>query len=197
MTKVIAEITMSLDGFVTGPDPGLEQGLGRGGEPLHRWVFDGDDAVDAEVLQESAERSGAVIMGRRLFDIIDGPKGWREDMGYGASNAAAPAFYVVTHSPPEDVRLDLDFTFVTEGPKTAVEKARAAAGDKDVVIMGGGDVIRQALDEGLVDELRLHVSPLILGTGTPLFDNSNRRELIQKSVRVSSNATHLVYEVAP
>jgi dihydrofolate reductase len=180
MTKVIADITVSLDGFVTGPDPGLEQGLGRGGEPLHHWVMDSDDPVDAAVLKDATERSGAVIMGRRLFDIIDGPKGWRDEMGYGARRAAAPAF---------------DFTFVTEGLKTAVEKARAAAGDKDVTIMGGGDIIRQAVDEGLVDELLLHLAPIILGSGTPLFDDSNRRELIQKCVRVSSNATHLLYEI--
>jgi dihydrofolate reductase len=195
MTKVIADITVSLDGFVTGPDPGLEQGLGRGGEPLHHWVMDSDDPVDAAVLKDATERSGAVIMGRRLFDIIDGPKGWRDEMGYGARRAAAPAFFVVTHSPPESVRLELDFTFVTEGLKTAVEKARAAAGDKDVTIMGGGDIIRQAVDEGLVDELLLHLAPIILGSGTPLFDDSNRRELIQKCVRVSSNATHLLYEI--
>jgi dihydrofolate reductase len=141
------------------------------------------------------ERSGAVIMGRRLFDIIDGPKGWGDEMGYGARQAVAPAFFVVTHSPPADVRLDLDFTFVTEGLKTAVEKARAAAGDKDVTIMGGGDVIRQAVDEGLVDELLLHLAPIILGSGTPLFDSAQRRELRQTSVRTSSNATHLTYEV--
>src|SRR5688500_2371596 len=114
MTKVVADITMSLDGFVTGPDPGLESGLGRGGEPLHDWVMEGND-VDAAVLQLSMDESGSVVMGRRLFDVIDGPHGWSDDMGYGAGHAGAPPFFVVTHSAPKEIRLDLDFTFVTEG----------------------------------------------------------------------------------
>ena len=90
MTKVIADITMSIDGFVTGPDPDLEHGLGHGGEPLHVWVFS-DDEVDAAVLEESTERSGAVVMGRRLFDIIDGPHGWNDEMGYGADAGRSSA----------------------------------------------------------------------------------------------------------
>jgi dihydrofolate reductase len=195
MTRVIADISVSLDGFVTGPDAGPEQGLGRGGEPLHTWAMDAGDPVDVAVLQEATERSGAVIMGRRLFDIVDAPTGWRDEMGYGARHAATPAFFVVTHSPPEGVRLELDFTFVTEGLEAAVDKARPAAGERDVVIMGGADVIRQAVDAGLVEELRLHLAPMILGAGTPLFDNAQRRELRQTSVRASSNATHLTYEM--
>src|SRR4029079_9923882 len=83
MTKVIADITMSLDGFVTGPDPDLEHGLGHGGEPLHEWAVS-DDPGDAQQLRAGTEQSGAVVMGRRLFDIIDGPGGWNDDVGYGA-----------------------------------------------------------------------------------------------------------------
>src|SRR6478736_10030454 len=113
MTNVIADITMSIDGFVTGPDPDLEHGLGHGGEPLHVWAFS-DDEVDAAVLKDSTERSGAVVMGRRLFDIIDGPGGWNDEVGYGAAEVGRPSFVVVTSSPPEAVRLtDLDWTFVT------------------------------------------------------------------------------------
>lgn len=194
MTKVVAEITVSLDGFVTGPDPGPEQGLGRDGEPLHAWVFEGDD-VDAAILRSSVEGTGAVVMGRRLFDIVDSPHGWSDDIGYGAGHAAAPPFFVVTHGAPASVRLDLDFTFVTDGIASAIEQARSAAGDKDVVVMGGGDVIRQCVDEGLVDELRIHLSPILLGAGTPLFEGCSRRELVQRDVTVSSRATHLTYEV--
>ncbi len=198
-TKVIVDISVSLDGFVTGPDPSLELGLGRGGEPLHTWAVASDDEVDREVLREATEVSGAVIMGRRLFDIIDGPGGWNDEMGYGAGLAATPPFFVVTHSVPDNVRLGLDFTFVTEGLAVAVEQARAAAeaAGKDVVVMGGGDVIRQCVDEGLADELRLHLAPVILGGGTPLFSNSRRRELGQRSVRVSPTATHLIYDIGP
>jgi dihydrofolate reductase len=194
MAKVIADITMSIDGFVTGPDSDLEHGLGHGGEPLHEWVF-GDDEVDAQVLKESTERSGAVIMGRRLFDVIDGPSGWNDEVGYGATEVGTPPFFVVTHSKPESMRLQLDFTFVTDGLASAVRLARAAAGTKDVVVMGGGDVIRQCIDEGLADELVLHVAPIILGAGTPLFVGATRRELRQREVRVSAYATHVTYDV--
>jgi dihydrofolate reductase len=93
------------------------------------------------------------------------------------------------------VRLDLDFTFVTDGLASAVSQARAAAGAKDVFVMRGADVVRQCVDDGLVDELRLHVAPVILGAGTSLFSGSSRRELVQRSVRVSRAATHITYEL--
>jgi dihydrofolate reductase len=194
MAKVIADITMSLDGFVTGPDPDLEHGLGHGGEPLHTWAFS-DDPVDVQLLEQSTERSGAVIMGRRLFDIIDGPHGWNDEVGYGAQQAGTPPFFVVTHSKPESIRLTHDFTFVTDGLAPAIELARAAAGGKDVVVMGGGDVVRQSIDDGLADQLVLHLSPIILGAGTPLFVGAARCELRQAEVRVSQYATHLTYDV--
>ena len=186
---------MSLDGFVTGPAADLEHGLGLGGEPLHTWVMEPDD-VDAEVLREAMEMSGAVVMGRRLFDIVDGPGGVNDEMGDGAGLAATPPFLVVTHAPPAKVRLDLRFAFVTDGVEAAVEHACAAAGEKNVVVMGGGNVIRQCLDAGVVDELRIHLAPIVLGAGTPLFAGNDRHELVQRSVRVSGNATHLVYEVS-
>jgi dihydrofolate reductase len=192
MPKVIADITMSLDGFVTGPDPGLDRGLGRGGEPLHAWA-ESDHEVDREVLRSIAEGPGAVVMGRRLFDIVDGPHGWDDEMGYGAGLATRPPFFVVTHSRPEAVRLDLDFTFVTDGLASAIEQARAAAGDRDVIVMGGGDVIRQCVDAGLADELVIHLAPLLLGSGTPLLVGCDRRRLVQRDVRVSPSATHLTY----
>jgi dihydrofolate reductase len=195
MPKVVADITMSLDGFVTGPNAGPANGLGEGGEPLHTWVMEGD-ATDEQVLAEASEGTGAVVMGRNLFDVIDGPDGWNDDMGYGAGHAGRPPFFVVTHQPPASVRLqDLDFTFVTDGVQAAVEQATAAAGDKEVVVMGGGDIIRQALDLGLPDELRLHVSPIILGSGTPMYDGIQRRQLTQTSVRPSATATHVTYSL--
>jgi dihydrofolate reductase len=195
MTRVIADISMSLDGFVTGPDPDAEHGLGHGGEALHHWAIESPHPEDAEVLRRATEASGAVIMGRRLFDIIDGPNGWSDDMGYGASHAATPPFFVVTHHRPDDIRLTLDFTFVTDGLASTVEQARAAAGDNDVIVMGGGDVVRQSLDDGLVDELRIHLAPVVLGAGTPLFAGAVRHDLIQRDVVVSPLATHLTYEV--
>jgi dihydrofolate reductase len=187
---------MSLDGFVTGPDAGPERGLGRGGEPLHAWVHS-DHEVDREVLRAGAEAPGAVVMGRRLFDVVDGPHGWTDEMGYGAHHATSPPFFVVTHAAPEEVRLALDLTFVTDGLEAAIAQAREAAGDGDVTVMGGGDVIGQCVDAGLVDELVIHLAPIVLGSGTPLFGGLGRRELVQREVRVSPSATHLTYALLP
>lgn len=119
-------------------------------------------------------------------------------MGYGAEHAATPPFFVVTHAAPTSVRLQLGFTFVTDGLASAIAqaKAKAKAGDKDVVVMGGGDVIRQTTDAGLVDELRIHLAPIVLGSGTPLFSGSARHQLVQRSVKVSTTATHLTYSIA-
>ena len=195
MAKVVGDISVSLDGFVTGPDPGPERGLGRGGEPLHTWALDGD-ATDAEVLADAVDATGAVILGRRLFDIVDGPHGWTDEMGYGASHAAQPPMLVVTRNPPDTVRLGDRFSFVVDGLGSAVSKAIALAEDRDVVVMGGAAVIRGCFEQGLLDELRLHLAPVILGGGTPLWDGNAPRRLRQLHVRVSGHATHLVYRVA-
>ncbi|WP_448616237.1 dihydrofolate reductase family protein [Modestobacter sp. URMC 112] len=203
MTRVIADISVSLDGFVTGPDPGPHSGLGTGGEALHTWAFS-DDPDDRRVVRESTARSGAVVLGRRLFDIVDGPGGWDDETGYGAHEVGKPAFVVVTSSRPPSVRLtDLDWTFVTSGLPDAVAAARERADaasaqrgeDLDVVLMGGGATVGSALDAGLVDVLTLHLAPVVLGAGTPLFTGGARRTLVQRSVVPTSNATHLTYDV--
>ena len=194
MTKVVADISMSLDGFVTGPDPGPEQGLGRGGEGLHTWAL-APDAIDRAVLTETVEATGVVIMGRRLFDIVDGPHGWSDEMGYGAGLAAQPPVLVVTRNPPAEVRLADRFSFVVDGVRSAVAAGIAMADDRDVVVMGGGQLIRGAIEAGLVDELRLHLSPVLLGSGTPLFAGAAPRVLRQIHARVSGHATHVTYRV--
>lgn len=193
MTKVVADISVSLDGYVTGPNPGPTAGLGDGGMPLHDWAFKRHE-VDEAVLAGGTQRSGAVVMGRNLFDVIDGPDGWNDEVGYGARQVGRPPFFVVTHHPPAQIRLPLDFTFVTDGMASAVNAARAVCPpDKDVVIMGGGNVIAQAIDQGLVDEVVLHVSPIIMGAGTPLWVDVARRQLRQADVGVSPYATHITY----
>lgn len=203
MTHIIADISVSLDGFVTGPDPGPDNGLGTGGEALHTWAFS-RDRDDHRILREGTARSGAVVLGRRLFDLVDGPGGWNEESGYGAGEVGRPAFVVVTSSPPKSVRLtDLDWTFVTTGLPHAVTVAReradaassAAGADLDVVLMGGGATIGSALAAGLVDVLSLHLAPTILGAGTPLFTGGVPRTLVQRSVTTTSTATHLTYDI--
>ncbi|QNS06696.1 dihydrofolate reductase family protein [Streptomyces xanthii] len=202
-TRVVADISVSVDGYVTGPDPSPESGLGTGGDALHTWAFS-EDPDDRRMLSEATARSGAVVMGRRLFDTVDGPGGWNEDVGYGAGEVGKPAFVVVTGAPPESVRLkNLDWTFVTTGITDAVAAARAhaeaaaqAAGrDLDVVLMGGAATIRSALDAGLVDVLSLHLAPVLLGGGTPLFTGAVPRPLVRLSVLATSTATHLTYDV--
>jgi dihydrofolate reductase len=204
VTRIIADISVSLDGFVTGPDAGPDNGLGTGGEALHTWAFS-DDPEDRRVLREGTARSGAVVLGRHLFDVVDGPKGWDDTRGYGAGEVGKPAFVVVTHSPPESVRTtDLDWTFVTTGLPDAVtaarERAEAASSDSgkdlDVVLMGGGATVGSALDAGLVDVLSLHLAPIVLGAGTPLFTGGAPRTLVQRSVITTSTATHLTYDVS-
>jgi len=203
MTRIIADISVSLDGFVTGPDPGPQNGLGIGGDALHTWAFS-EDPDDRRVLREATARSGAVVLGRRLFDIVDGPGGWNDETGYGAGEVGKPAFVVVTSSPPESVRLtDLDWTFVTTGLPDAVtaarERAEAASSDRgedlDVVLMGGGATIGSAVVAGLVDALTLHLAPVVLGAGTPLFTRGAARTLAQRTVTITTTATHLTYDV--
>jgi dihydrofolate reductase len=198
MAKVIGDISVSLDGFITGPEPDLEHGLGHGGEGLHRWVLDGG-AVDRQVLDAMTDRTGAVLMGRRTFDVVDGPHGWSGDMGYGAERDQSnpPPVLVVTRRPPATVRLADRFTFIVDGISSAVAKARSVADDRDVVVMGGGELIRGCLDAGLLDELHLHLAPVLLGGGTALFAPSGPppRTLEQYHVRVSAVATHLSYRV--
>ena len=194
MPKVVGDISVSLDGFVTGASPDLEHGLGRGGEALHTWAFDGD-AIDREVLTDAVDATGVVIMGRHLFDIVDGPHGWNDEVGYGASPPATPPVLVVTRRPPEQARLGDRITFVVDGIRSAVSKGIAMADDRDVVVMGGAQVIRGALDAGLLDELRLHLAPIILGAGTPLFTGQTPRRLRQVHARASGHATHLTYRM--
>jgi dihydrofolate reductase len=194
VSKVIADITMSLDGYVAPPTDGPHGAVDV--DELQTWVME-QDPVDTDVLLRSTAATGAVVMGRRLFDIVDKPGVWTKDMAYGAQPAGAQPFFVVTHSVPSDVRLEQElgmrFTFVDDLGR-AVTQARSVAGDRHVVIMGGGDVIGQAIEQGLVDELHLHLAPMLLGGGTPLFRPGTRQSYRQREILASGNALHLVYE---
>jgi dihydrofolate reductase len=162
MGKVIFEHSMSLDGFSTGPDVSVEVPMGIDGEQLHDWLFQGDAEVDGPVAEESMALAGATIIGRRMFDL--GLEPW------GGTPYPGSCFVLTHESRPDLVMANGTFTFVTEGIERAVALAKAAAGDRHVVILGGADVGRQAIRAGLVDEIRLHLAHVLLGAGIRLFD---------------------------
>ncbi|MET0955231.1 MAG: dihydrofolate reductase family protein [Cryobacterium sp.] len=187
MGTVEANISMSLDGFVTGPDLDRYPGLGRGGEILHAWT--GERRAMDLAMGEERQIAGSVITSRRIFDDTDG---WAAENGF----FRLPVF-VLTHRPhPVVVTGETTFTFVTGGIREAVEAAQAAAGHRVVHIMGGAGVIQQALAAGLVDELFLHVAPVLLGGGTRLFEHIDRVISLERAEVVESRySTHLRYRV--
>jgi dihydrofolate reductase len=195
MTKVLAGITTSVDGYITGPDDGPGKGLGEGGERLHYWVFGGPwtyaepkgepTGEDAAWLAEMITRVGAVVGGRWTYEAA---RHWGDENPWGLP------FFIVTHRPEEEPE-DGAFTFVS-GAEEAVERAVEAAGGKDVHVMGGADVIRQALEAGLVDELTIIIAPVVLGGGKRLFEGfSNSLDLEHLGVRQSRYATFIDYRV--
>ncbi|GGE76481.1 dihydrofolate reductase family protein [Nesterenkonia cremea] len=145
MSTVVADVSMSLDGYITGPEPSTRSGLGRSGDALHQWAFAQDSPRDHQLLEESGARTDAAVMVRNTFDFVDGPNGWNDDIGYAydhAPSSRSPIF-VVTHQTPTSSRLE-GFSFVTEGVRAAVEAARETAGDDETVIMGGALVTQHA-----------------------------------------------------
>ncbi|WP_421735586.1 dihydrofolate reductase family protein [Cellulomonas sp.] len=194
---VILDLTISLDGFVTGPNAGPDNGLGDDGLPLHEWAIGDRTPQDVEVLATLTAATGAVVMGRHTFDVVDGPGGWNDDRHYGADQGdEPPPCFVVTHQAPEHVRLTDRMTIVTTGLRDALDQATAAAGDRDVFIMGGGELGGSALREGVVDRLHLHVAPLLLGAGIPLFAGTRQTLRLDESATViTRNAAHLFYDV--
>lgn len=191
MSKVISGISMSLDGFVTGPNVTREQQLGDGGDILHQWLTQ-PDPRDTELLDGMGEELGSILMGRRSYDLAEGDGGW----GDGGPGGPAPCF-VLTHNPPDPatVRAPSVFTFVTDGIHSAVEQAKAAAGDK-VVGVHGASAAQQCLAAGLMDEIQINLVPVLLGSGTRLFDHlGGQFRLERPQVIDSPNATHLRYRL--
>jgi len=213
MTRLTLDISMSLDGFIAGPNQTLEEPLGKGGERLHEWVTrleawrephgleGGETNADSEVVTEALAAAGAIVMGRRMFSGGEGP--WEDDPNPDAWWGYNPPFHVpvfiLTHHERETVVKEggTTFTFVTDGIESALEQARAAAGDKNVALGGGADVVQQYLKAGLLDELQIHVVPLLLGGGVSLFGSLDidQAELEQTRVIASPSVTHLRYSV--
>ncbi|WP_432986297.1 dihydrofolate reductase family protein [Dactylosporangium sp. CA-233914] len=184
MAIVEVDISMSVDGFVTGPELGEFPGLGRGGEALHAWL--GHEA-GRELSRATFAASGAVITSRRVYDDTSG---WQAEDGF----FRMPVF-VVTHRAHEVLRNGkTTFTFVTGGVGAAIGAASAVAGDRRVHIMGGASIAQQALRAGLVDRLRLHVAPVLLGSGTALFAGAG--PALEHAETVDTpHATHVTYRV--
>ncbi|MGN7797824.1 dihydrofolate reductase family protein [Leifsonia sp. 22587] len=189
MGRVICDMSVSLDGYVTGPNDSRENPFGDGAEDLHAWLRPeaGDD--DRAVLQSAIEKAGAVVMGRRSFEKNEGDGGW----GDGGPLGDIPCF-VVTHEPPTRSYPPV-FTFVADGVPAAIDLAQQEGGDKDVHLFGA-TVMQQALPLGLVDELHLHVMPLLIGGGTRLFgDLPSAIALERTGATITPLATHLNYRV--
>jgi dihydrofolate reductase len=213
MTKLTLDISMSLDGYVAGPNATVEEPLGEGGERLHEWAVrlaswrevhgrsGGEKDVDDEVMKESIAATGAVLMGRRMFSGGEGP--WEDDPVADGWWGDEPPFgvpvFVLTHHARETVtkKGGTSYTFVTDGIEAALERARASAGDGNVAIGGGADVVQQYLRAGLLDELQIHVAPVLLGGGVRLFGDLDGDAIGLEITRVieSPAVTHLRYRV--
>jgi len=189
MALVICDMSVSLDGYVTGRNDSRENPFGDGARVLHDWLHDGATEDDREILQEALDRTGAIVMGRRSFEKNEGDGGW----GDAGPMADTPCF-VVTHQRPATPYPSV-FTFVTDGVASAIDQAKRVAGDKAVALFGA-TVMQQALPLGLVDELLVHVVPVLLGAGTPLFSPLDSAISLERtSVRATPAATHLRFRV--
>jgi dihydrofolate reductase len=205
-----AQISVSLDGFAAGPDPSLEEPLGRGGEQLHEWVVrlrawreqhgleGGEEGPESAWLDEIVERTGAYVMGRRMFSGGSGP--WADDPNATGWWGDEPPFHtpvlVVTHHAREPLPMagGTTFIFVTDGVEAALDRAQEAAAGRDVQIAGGASVIQQAIALGRLDELQVHTAPVELGGGTPLFPD--RRPPLEEVERMETpHALHVRYRL--
>jgi dihydrofolate reductase len=213
MTRLIGDISISLDGFVAGPNPSLEQPLGEGGELLHEWAFaatswreshgleGGEKNADSDVIAESLHATGAVVMGRKMFSGGQGP--WENDPRADGWWGDEPPFhvqvFVLTHHARETKVMQggTSFNFVTDGIEAALEEARAAAEEKDVLVAGGASIVQQYVKAGLLDELQIHVAPVLLGGGTSLFDKLGIEPvgLDARRVIASPSVTHLRFRM--
>ena len=202
MGKVVLEISMSLDGFVAGPNDGPERPLGDGGERLFQWYYSGDTAfplpgtemvfkisrASAELLREEWDTIGAMVAGRRMFDIAN---------AWGGNPPGGGPCFVVTHTAPQEwIKDGSPFTFVTDGVESAIRQAKQAAGDKNVAV-SSANIAQQCIKAGLLDEIQIDLAPVLLGSGVRLFDHLGTAPIELEIARVveGSGVTHLKYRV--
>jgi dihydrofolate reductase len=209
MGRVTCQISISLDGYVAGPNQSLDNPIGEGGLRLHDWVFatagwrrqhgedGGEDSADSEVVDELNQGVGAYVMGRNMFGGGSGV--WNEDWtGWWGDDPPyhAPVFVLTHHPrPPLQMQGGTTFTFVTDGITSALDQARAAAGNQDVSIAGGASTVRQVLAAGSLDELYLHIVPVVLGAGERLLEDVGDPVFEPVEVVASPAVTHIKYRV--
>lgn len=214
MTKLRFNITMSLDGYIAGPEQSLKNPLGIGGEKLHEWAVatqrfneihgteGGATGPDNDILTEGFENIGATIMGRHMFGGGEGP--WDGDSWRGWWGEEPPfhtPVFILTHHPRKPIAMKggTTFYFITDGIHAALQRARDAASGKDVSLGGGADVAQQYMSAGLIDEMEIHVVPIFLGSGTRLFENTESKQTGYQSVRIVNSPTvsHYKYRRIP
>jgi len=191
LAKVIFDISMSLDGFMTATNVRPEEPLGDGGQRLHEWAFD-EDERNRQLLAEAANFEGAVIAGRRTYDLS---VAW-----WGADGPAGPArvpVFVLTHAEPEEVPEGGVYTFVTDGIQSALERAKAAAGEEDISVMGGAEIGQQYIRAGLIEEIAIHLVPVLFGSDTRMFEHLGSEHIRLEPMEVieATAATHLRFRV--
>jgi dihydrofolate reductase len=202
MAYITCDISMSLDGFIAGPNDSVEQGLGEGGERLHQWMVDlaswrephnlagGETGTDSDILAEAFANVGAIVLGKRMFDFA---QGWGENPPFHV-----PVF-VLTHQTLEPLAKagGTTFTFVTDGIDSALDQAQVAAGGKHVAVGGGANTIQQAIRAGRLDEIQIHLVPILLGDGKRLFDHLGSAQIVLERTRVidSPGVTHIRYRI--
>ncbi len=189
MGNVLIDITMSLDGFVTGPNDGPGNGLGDGGHVLHEWAFNPTEQDNLLLFEEPMQKLGSGIVGRRTFDIAEGA--WGDNPPFGPGE-----IFVLTHRPHEPITRGMTTFVFVDGLENALQRAQANAGDRDIALMGA-DISQQYLKAGLVDELELHIANVILGAGRPLFAHLGDEQIRLERIRVipTPAATHVRYRV--
>jgi dihydrofolate reductase len=193
MGIVFVDITTSLDGYVAAPNVCLSQPFGDYGACLHEWLFHpatNSDDVDAKVAQEMFANTGAILLGRTMFDVGEEP--WGDDGAFGM-----PCFVLTHRGKSMLTKGPTTFTFVEDGLESGMQQAKAAAGGKDVCVPGGANLAQQCLRAGMIDQMRIHVVPVMFGAGTRLFEGQEPRaqKLGPPLIRQSHFATHFVYDM--
>jgi dihydrofolate reductase len=188
VSKVTADMSMSLDGFIAGPNVSVKLPMGEGGPRLHDWLFNSDNNADADVAQEMFATTGAVVLGKRTFEV--GVRAW------GDTPFPVPSFVLTHEARDELVMKSGAFTFVTDGIESALQQAKDAAGEGDVRLMGA-DVVQQFLKAGLLDELQIQLVPVLFGDGVRLFEHlgSEQKELEIVRVIETPGVIHLRFRI--